>query len=69
MSVPAGHPKPAPGSFADAGVVHAIDGDRTALCNDGVDLQQVNGFFWVDVPESQRCPTCATIMGDAKNGG
>jgi hypothetical protein len=63
MSFPAGAPSPAPNSLADAGEVHAVDGDGTALCSESITVEQVNGRLWADVPRDQRCPKCALIMG------
>ncbi|HTW21461.1 MAG TPA: hypothetical protein VME70_14780 [Mycobacteriales bacterium] len=60
--IPAGHPPPSPASLDDVGVAHAIDGDGTALCRPGLRLEQVDGYYWDDVPSEQRCLSCAAVL-------
>lgn len=62
--IPAGHPAPSPASFDDIGIAHAIDGDGTALCRPHLPLEQVNDYYWKDVPDDQRCKVCAATLGD-----
>jgi hypothetical protein len=67
MSLPAGVEPPAPDALDDVGIVHALDGDATALCTAGKALEQVDHQFWSDVPIGQRCQACAAVLG-AING-
>lgn len=65
MSLPAGTPPPPHDEFSDAGwSIHAVDGDRSSLC-DGVaagGLVTVDGYMWSDIPRDQRCPNCQVTM-------
>jgi hypothetical protein len=61
-SIPAGHPPPSPASLDDIGIAHAIDGDGTALCQPNLRLEQVDDYYWNDVPRHQRCLVCAATL-------
>jgi hypothetical protein len=62
MSLPAGVEPPAPDSFDDVGVVHAVDGDATAICRGSLHIEQVDHQFWANVPDAQRCRVCVSML-------
>jgi hypothetical protein len=62
-SIPAGAKPPAPNTFDDVEVVHAVDGDGTALCSEAMVLEQVDGYLWPDVPEDKGCSVCQALIG------
>jgi hypothetical protein len=67
MCVPAGVEPPAPVSLDDVAIVHAVDGDGTALCSEALSVEQVNGCLWPDVPDVQRCSVCQMVMSSVRS--
>jgi transcription elongation factor Elf1 len=61
---PAGAVPPTSDDLADVGIVHAIDGDGSSLCDlvDPGGLVPVDHYTWPDVPSEQRCPICSIRM-------
>jgi Zn ribbon nucleic-acid-binding protein len=61
---PAGAVPPTSDDLADVGLVHAIDGDCSSLCDliDPGGLVPVDHYTWPDVPTEQRCPICSIRM-------
>jgi rubredoxin len=61
---PAGAVPPTSDDLADVGLVHAIDGDGSSLCDlvDPGGLVPVDHYTWPDVPTEQRCPVCSMRM-------
>jgi hypothetical protein len=62
-SMPAGAKPPAPKTFDDVAVVHAVDGDGMALCSGAMVLEQVNSYLWPDVPDDKGCSVCQALIG------
>lgn len=62
-TIPAGHPPPSPDSLDDVGIAHAINGDGTALCNPELAVEQVDDYYWHDIPKDQRCSVCTATLG------
>jgi hypothetical protein len=60
MTLPAGATPPAPDSFGEVDVAHAIDGDGTALCHGGR-VERIDALAWLDTPGNKRCTACAII--------
>jgi Zn ribbon nucleic-acid-binding protein len=63
---PAGAVPPTSDVLDDVGLVHAIDGDGSSLCQiiDPGGLVQVDHYTWPDVPREQRCPICSILMSN-----
>ena len=61
--IPAGHPLCSAESLNDIGTAHAINGDGTAVCNSNLRVEQVDNYYWNDVPKHQRCSVCTATLG------
>lgn len=63
VSFPAGSASPSGEEFGDVGMVHAIDGDGSSLCDivaKGV-LVTVDNYGFQDAPQAQRCLMCEAL--------
>jgi Zn ribbon nucleic-acid-binding protein len=62
----AGAVPPTSDNLVDVGLVHAIDGDGSSLCDiiDPGGLVPVDHYRWPDVPTEQRCPVCSIRMSN-----
>jgi len=63
VSFPAGSRPPPRHDLADVGVVHAVDGDGSSLCDTVAagGLVRVDHFAFTDAPREQRCGVCEAL--------
>jgi hypothetical protein len=62
VEVSAGASPPAPENFGGGRIVHAMDGDGTAVCSGLIPLEHIDHHRWAEAPADERCRACEFIM-------
>jgi hypothetical protein len=62
MHIPAGATPPAPDDLRQLAVVHAVDGDGSAVCG-LAPVEPVDHNAWTEAAPEQRCKVCRAVIG------
>lgn len=63
MILPAGAKPPAPETLAGLTVVHAVDGDGSAVCAAAMAVEPIDSIAWSQTPAEQQCRACRVLIG------